>query len=59
MKAAMRPTGAAAAAAAAGGVNVRSVEQNALLVAVPPGRLGGLVWHCACQPFAAVPLTAS
>ena len=47
MKAAMRPTGAAAAAAAAGGVNVRSVEQNALLVAVPPGEHMG---QLTCTP---------
>lgn len=55
MKAAMRPTGAAAAAAAAGGVNVRSVEQNALLVAVPPGRLGGVVWIGMCLPTHLLP----
>lgn len=39
MRAAMRPTGPANGAAAAG-VMVRSVEQNALLVAVPPGERG-------------------
>lgn len=59
MKAAMRPTGAGAAAAEAGSVNVRSVEQNAVLVAVPPGEQTGQcmvlfkhqTWVKQCIPF--------
>jgi hypothetical protein len=48
MNAAMRPVVAAAA-----GANVRSIEQNGLLVAVPPGICGVLDCACAALGLAA------